>query len=52
MTWAIWNLVSVRWDTVFMTVQDRSMDWVECTIGLGIILDASIVFLGDDLNTR
>ena len=36
----MWNLVSVRLETVLLSVQDRSMVCVERTIGLEIILVA------------
>jgi hypothetical protein len=38
--WAMWNIVSVRLETVLVSVQDRCMVCVKCTIGLEIILDA------------
>jgi hypothetical protein len=40
MTWAMWNLVLVRLETVLVSVQDRCMVCTERTIGLEIILDA------------
>jgi hypothetical protein len=36
----MWNLVSVRLDTVFVLVQDRCMVCVEHTIGSETTLDA------------
>jgi hypothetical protein len=39
-TRVMWNLVSVRFETVSMSVQDRSTVCAECVRGLGIILDA------------
>jgi hypothetical protein len=40
MTWAVWNLVLVRLETVLVSVQDRCMVCTERTTGLEIILDA------------
>jgi adenine C2-methylase RlmN of 23S rRNA A2503 and tRNA A37 len=37
--WAMWNLVSVRLETVLVSAEDRSMVCVKCTIGSEIILD-------------
>jgi hypothetical protein len=39
-TWAVWNLVLVRLETVFVSVQDRGTVCTEHTIGIKIILDA------------
>jgi hypothetical protein len=39
--WVIWNLVSVRLETVLLSVQYRCRVCAERTIGLEIILDAS-----------
>jgi hypothetical protein len=39
-TLLMWNLVSVYFETVLVSVQDRSMVCAERTIGLEIILDA------------
>ena len=36
----MWNLISVRLDTVLVLVQDRCMVYVERTIGSEVILDA------------
>jgi hypothetical protein len=38
--WVMWNLVSVRLETVLVLVQYRSMICAERTIGSEIILDA------------
>ena len=38
-TWVMLNLVSVRLETVFVSVQDRCMVCAKCTIGIGIVLD-------------
>jgi hypothetical protein len=35
-----WNLVSVRLETVLVSVQDRCMVCAKCTIALEIFLDA------------
>jgi hypothetical protein len=39
-TWVVWNLVLVRLETVFVSVQDRCTVCTEHTIGIKIILDA------------
>jgi hypothetical protein len=39
--WVVWNLVSVRFEIVFVLVQYRCTVCVECTIGSEIDLDAS-----------
>jgi hypothetical protein len=39
-TWVMWNLISVRVQTVLVSVQDRCTVCAKCTIGLEIILDA------------
>jgi hypothetical protein len=39
--WVMWNLVSVRLETVLLSVQYMCMVCAECTIGSEIILDAS-----------
>jgi hypothetical protein len=39
--WVKWNLVSVRLETVVLSVQYRCTACAECTIGSEIILDAS-----------
>ena len=38
----MWNLVSVRLDTVLLSVQDRCLVCVEHTIDSKIILDAPV----------
>jgi hypothetical protein len=38
--WDMWNLVSVRLETVLVSVQYRCTVCAECTIGLEIVLDA------------
>jgi hypothetical protein len=38
--WVMWNLISVRLETVFVSVQYRCMVCAECTIGSETILDA------------
>ena len=40
MTWAMWNLVSVRLETVLVSAQDRRMVFAKRTIELEIVLDA------------
>jgi hypothetical protein len=37
--WVMWNLISVRLETLLVSVQDRCTVCTECTIGLEIILD-------------
>ena len=48
MTWVIWNLASFRLDRVLVLVQDRCMVCAIRTIGSEIVLDASMVPLGDE----
>ena len=43
----MWNLVSVRLETVFVWVQDRCMVCTKHTIGSEIILDAPVEFVCD-----
>ena len=40
MTWFVWNLTSFHLEIVLVSVQDRCMVCVECTIGTEIVLDA------------
>ena len=39
-TWVMWNRISVRLETVLMSMQDRRMVCAKRTIGSEIILDA------------
>ena len=48
MTWVMWNLASFRLKTVLVSVQDRCTVCARRTIGTVIILDASMVLLGDE----
>jgi hypothetical protein len=43
----VWNLVLVHLDTVLVSVQDRCTISIEHTIGIEIVLDASMGLLGD-----
>ena len=43
MTWVMWNLVSIRLETVLVSVHDRCMVCAKRTIGLEIILDTMMV---------
>ena len=43
--WVMWNLVSVRLETVLLSVQDRCTVWAKRTIGSEIILDTMLVLL-------
>ena len=43
MTWVMWNLVSVRLETVSLSVQDRCTVYAKRTIGSEIILDTMMV---------
>jgi hypothetical protein len=40
-TWVKWKLISVRLETVLISVKDRCTNWDEHTIGLEIILGAN-----------
>ena len=46
--WVMSNLVSIRLDTVLVSVQDRCMVCAKRTIGPEIILDAPMVLIGDE----
>ena len=48
MTWVMSNHVSVRLETVLVSVQDRCMVCAKHTIGSETILDPPIVLLGDE----
>ena len=48
MTWALWNLVSVRLEIVLVSVQDRCTFCAKHTIGLDIVFNAPMVLLGDE----
>jgi hypothetical protein len=37
--WVMWNLVSICFETVLASMQDRCMVCPECTIGIEIVLD-------------
>jgi hypothetical protein len=39
-TWVVWNLVLVHFETVLVSVQDRCSVCTEHTIGRKVILDA------------
>jgi hypothetical protein len=48
-TWVMWNLVSVRLETVLVLVQDRSTVCAKCTIGSEIIFWMHpMLLLGDE----
>jgi hypothetical protein len=38
-TWVMWNLVLIYFETVLVSVQDRCMVCTERTIGIEIVLD-------------
>ena len=44
----MWNLVLVRLETVLVSVQNRCTVWAKHTFRSGIILDSSMVLLGDE----
>ncbi len=44
----MWNLVSIYFETVLASVQDRCMVCTERIIGIEIVLEAPTVLLGDD----
>jgi hypothetical protein len=46
------NLILVRLEMAFVSVQDRCTVCAECTIGSVIILDAPIVLLGERLKWK
>jgi hypothetical protein len=44
----MWNLVSIYFETVLASVQDRCSVCVQRTIGSQIVLEAPAVLLGDE----
>ena len=44
----MWNLVSVRLETVFLSVQDRSTVWAKHTIGSETCWTHPMVLLGHE----
>ena len=46
--WILWNLVSLRLETVLVSVQDRCTVCAKRTIGLEIIWIDSMTLLGDE----
>ena len=48
----MWNLVSVRLETVLVSVQDRCMVCAKRTIGSETVLDAPMVLLGDEAQVK
>ena len=48
MTWVMWNLVSVCWETMLVSVQDRCTVCAKHTIGSEIIWDIMMVLLRDE----
>jgi hypothetical protein len=38
--WVTWNLISVRLEMVFVSLQDRCMVCTKCIMGSEIVLDA------------
>jgi hypothetical protein len=46
--WVMWNLVSVRLETVLVSVQYRCTVCAERTIGSEIILDRPTILIGDE----
>ena len=47
MMWVLWNLVSVRLETVLVSVQDMCMVCAKNTTGSKIILEEPVELLGD-----
>ena len=52
MTWVMWNLVSIRLETVLPSVQDRCSICINYTIGSEIILDAPDGTLSDEAHAK
>ena len=44
----LWNLVSVRLETVLVSMQDRCMVCAKRTIGSETVLDPPMVLIGDE----
>jgi hypothetical protein len=51
-TWVTWNLVSIGFETVLASVQDRCSVCVKCTIGIEIVLDELDGLLGDEAQVK
>ena len=52
MTWVLWNPVSDRLEILLVSVQDRCTVCAKRTIGLDIVLNASMVLLGDEVQVE
>ena len=52
MTWVMWNLVSVRLETVLLSVQDRCTVCAKRTIGSEIFLDTVMVLVETQVDAR
>ena len=50
--WVMWNLDSVRLETVLVSVQDRCTVCAKRTIGSEIISDAPMGLLGDEAQVK
>jgi hypothetical protein len=50
--WVIWNIVSIRLETVLASVQDRCSVCIKRSIGSEITLDAPVVLLGDEVQVE
>ena len=50
--WVMWNLVSIRLETVLVSVQDRCMVCTKHTMGPEIVLGAPMVLLGDEAQVQ
>jgi hypothetical protein len=46
-TLAMWNLISIHFEIVVVSVQDSCRICAKRTIGIEIVLDAPMVLLGD-----
>ena len=50
--WVMWNLVSVRLETMLLSVQDRCTVCAKRTIGSEIVLDEPDHTLGDEAQVK
>ena len=48
MTWVMWNLVSIRFVIVLVSMQDRCTVCAKRTMGLDIVFNAPMVLLVDE----
>ena len=52
MTWVMWNLVSICWEKMLVSLQDRCMVCAKRSIGSETVLDAPMVLLGGEAQVQ